>query len=248
MAKGLLAPLAAALAGCSGPLSIFATATPTASATPTRTPTVTPSATPTPTATSTPTITPTPSVTPTPTITPTPTFDFPDATVAEQAHCRYGPATAYLHAADLYPEDHGLVWNRNYSGTWLWVRFDKLSYACWVAASVLEVEGDIFSVVVTQTRLPQSSLYGPPKNVKADRRGDKLVISWDPVRMTEDDYRGYLIEATVCQSGFSIFMAVHVDGTSTTLKDEKGCSGKSSGVLYAVEKHGYTDPVKIPWP
>jgi hypothetical protein len=43
-------------------------------------------------------------------------------------------------------------------------------------------------------------------------------------------------------------MAVHTDDTSYVLTDESGCSGDSGGLLYTVEKHGYTDPVKIEWP
>lgn len=247
-----LSVLLLCLLGCKVPFSILAartptpTETPTATSTPTHTPTAT--ATKTPTQTPTPTITATPTITLTPSITPTPTFDFPDVTVKTQAHCRYGPAKAYLHAGDLYPGDHGLLWNRNYSGTWLWVRFDKLWYACWVAASVVEVDGDIFSVVVIQTRLPQSTLYGPPKDVWASREGDQVTVSWEPVSMTEDDYRGYLIEAYVCQEGSYLFMPVQVDGSSYTFTDQAGCRTASQGVLYAVEKHGYTDPVTIPWP
>jgi hypothetical protein len=66
--------------------------------------------------------------------------------------------------------------------------------------------------------------------------------------MTEDDYRGYLIEATVCQGGQLVWIAIAVDGTSYELTDEQTCSSASSGRVYTVEKHGYTDPVDIPWP
>jgi hypothetical protein len=164
------------------------------------------------------------------------------------AHCRYGAGKAYLHAADLYEGDHGLVWNRNYAGTWLWVRFDKLNYACWVAASVTDIEGDVFSISTYTPPLPKSTLYGPPQNVAATRSGDQVVVVWDEVWMTEDDDRGYLIEAKVCQNGYLIDIAVHTDGTSYTFLDERTCDGESKGRLYAVEKHGYTDPITIPWP
>src|SRR4030042_1450831 len=89
----LILGLAALSSGCAGVAAWFATPTPT----PTYTPTVTP----------TPTETPTPTMTPTPTHTPTPTFDFPDITVSvEQAHCRFGPGTAYLHAFTVYHGQH----------------------------------------------------------------------------------------------------------------------------------------------
>ena len=36
--------------------------------------------------------------------------------------------------------------------------------------------------------------------------------------------------------------------TSYTVKDEAGCPAPSNGQLYTVEKHGYSQPVEIPWP
>jgi hypothetical protein len=216
---------------------------------PTSTKTNTPTHTSTPTQTDTPTETPSPSITPSPTISPTPTLDFPDVIVnVGSAHCRFGPGKAYLHAADLYEGDHGLVWNRNYAGSWLWVRFDKLHYACWVAASVTAIEGDIFSVSVYMPPLPKSELYEPPKKVTANRSGDQVLVTWDEVWMTEDDDRGYLLQTRICQNGNLIDLAVHTNGNSYTFLDEKGCSDDSKGRLFAVEKHGYTDPISIPWP
>jgi uncharacterized protein YraI len=237
--------------GCQAVASLLATATPTPTATPTETPT--PTRTPTPTETSTPTLTPTatltPTITPTPSLTPTPTFDFPDITVSvEQAHCRFGPGTAYLHAFTAYLGQHAEVHGRNDWGTWLWVLFDGEPRHCWIATSVTQVDGDVRTVVVAQTRLPQSTLYGPPSSVRAARQGDQVIVTWEPVWMTEDDYRGYMIEAYVCQNGAYLWTAVAIDGTSATFTDQAGCSLPSSGRLYTVEKHGYTAPVPIPWP
>ncbi|HUS83709.1 MAG TPA: hypothetical protein VMX56_01070 [Anaerolineales bacterium] len=226
------------------------TPTPTITPTPTVTPTVTltPTATDTPTNTPTPTVTETPTITPTPTISPTATFDFPDITVLQQAHCRYGPGIAYLHAGDLYAGDHALVWNRNYDGSWLFIKPDKQEWPCWVSASVVSVEGDIFTVVVMHRRLPWSVLYGPPEKVWAERNGDKVTVSWTAVYMTEDDDRGYMIEARLCQNGYLFDIAVHTDTPSYTFTDEQTCEGESRGALFVVEKHGYTDAVIIPWP
>ena len=105
--------------------------------------TPTPTLTFTPTLTLTPTPTSTPTITPSPTITATPTYSFPVATVNKQAHCRYGPSTAYLHAADLFPGDIGTVRNRYVNSSWLYVKFDKLTYYCWVAPTVVDVVGDV---------------------------------------------------------------------------------------------------------
>jgi len=228
------------------------TALPTETSTPipsdTATITSSPTETNTPTITQSPSITPSPTISPSPTITLTPTFDYPDITVQMTAHCRYGPGTAYLHAADLYTDDRGQLWNRNYQGTWLWVKFEKLHYACWVAASVVSVEGDIFSVVPYFHPLPKSTLYGPVQAVIADRSGDTVTVLWDEVWMTDDDFRGYLIETQVCQNGFFIDVAYHTEKTAMNILDEQTCEQKSSGKLYAVEKHGYTNPITIPWP
>ena len=216
---------------------------------PTAANTITPTETPLPTLTDSPTVTLTPQNTHTPSITPTPTFDFPDVTVnVGSAHCRYGPGKAYLHAGDLFEGDHGQVWNRNYASTWLWVRFDKLRYACWVAASVTEIDGDISIISTYFPPLPKSSLYRPPHKIAATRSGDQVVVIWEEVWMTADDKRGYLIEAKVCQNGYMIDIAVHTDQASYTFLDEKVCDKLSKGKLYAVEKHGYTDSIPIPWP
>jgi hypothetical protein len=214
--------------------------------TPTSTETAQPSATHPPTATA--TITLTPTITATPTITLTPTYNFPDAMVLEQANCRYGPAKAYLYSHGLYTGDRAEIHGRNFSGGWLWIQPENLERHCWAAASVMEVIGDVMALKVVQSRLPESTLYEPPEDVEAERDGDQVTVSWEEVWMTEDDYRGYLIEATVCQDGNLVWMAVSVDGTSYTFTDEDTCSGESGGLLYTVEKHGYTAPFDIPWP
>jgi hypothetical protein len=230
------------------------TRTATSSYTPTLTATQTPTTTnpPTPTATATITRTPTQTSTPTqtltPSITPTPTFTFPTITALMQSNCRYGPGTAYLYAWGMYTGDSGQVWGRNDSGTWLWIQPDKIKYQCWISASVVEIHGDIFTLRVAPVRLPHSTLYGPPQGVTAIRDGNSVTVSWQPVSMTEDDNRGYMIQANVCQNGYLMWMAVATMDTTYTFTDESTCSERSNGLLYTVEKHGYTDPVPIPWP
>lgn len=220
-------------------------------ATPTQTATFTPTA--SPTTTSTPTITVTPSMSPTSTITPTPTFAFPSVTVNKQAHCRYGPAVAYLHAADLYPGDTGTVRGRFRYSSWLYVKFDKLNYFCWVAPSVVDVEGDLSKINFAELNLQSigSNQYGPPRNVTAVRDGNRVTISWDRMEMTKDKDRGYLIEAFVCQDGAYLWWTFSYPdqySTSYTVRDDPGCPAPSEGRLYTVEKHGFSKPVEIPWP
>lgn len=241
-----------------------ATLTPSHTPVPSATPTISPSptATPSPTPTSTSTLTPTASLTPmpsdTPTITPTPTRTLtPTATptyrpiaakVLVQANCRYGPGDAYLYEWGLYPEVRVDIIGRNDLGTWAYVKPWTYVDRCWVKASLLEIRGDIFEAPPYYSRLPFGELYQPPTNVRASRNGDEVMIAWDPVWMTEDDYRGYLIEAWLCQDGQLIFTPVRSDETLLVLRDEAGCSEKSGGRLYTAEKHGYTRWVLIPWP
>jgi hypothetical protein len=217
--------------------------------------TSTPKSTFTPTvgATLTPTITFTSTITFTPTITATPTFAFPNVTVNKQAHCRYGPSVAFLHAADLYPGDTGSVNGRfEYSG-WLFIKFDKLKYYCWVAPTVVDVVGDINTIKYIEPNLQSVgySNYGPPGNIKAVHNGDEVTITWDQVEMTTDQDRGYLIVAFVCQNGNYLWWtdSYHDQFTTTyTVKDEAGCSTPSEGLLYTVTKEGFSKPAKIPWP
>jgi hypothetical protein len=205
------------------------------------------------TATTLPTQTFTPTITPTPTITATPTFTFPSVTVNKQAHCRYGPSVAYLHAADLYPGEVGTVRARYIYSNWLYVKFDKLKYFCWVAPSVVDVVGDVKTVGYKELNLQSigSNMYGPPKGVTAVRNGNEVIINWEQVEMTKDDDRGYLLELFVCQKGNLIWWTDSYPDqykTSYEVRDEPGCNTQSSGKLYTVEKHGFSDPVEIPWP
>jgi len=215
--------------------------------------TETPTFTFTPEATSTPEFTFTPTITLTPTITATPTFTFPTVTVNKQAHCRYGPSVAYLHAADLYPGDVGTVRGRAFYSQWLYVKFDKIDYFCWVAPSVVKVDGDISSIKKIEPNLQSigSNMYGPPQNVDAYRDGDFVVITWDQMEMSQDKDRGYLIEAFVCQDGAYIWWTFSYPDQYTTeysVKDEAGCVAESYGRIYTVEKHGFSEPADIPWP
>lgn len=217
--------------------------------------TATPLPTATLTITRTSTITRTPTITATPTITLTPTFDFPMVVVSvAAAHCRYGPNQAYLHAADLYQGDRGTVRERWYLNGWLRVRFDKLTYHCWVAPGAVEVTGDLNTVIVLNqidlTRVGTNQ-YGPPQGLTASRKGNEVTISWNQMVMTEDKDRGYFIDMFVCQNGGYLWWPVSFPNqytTSYTVTDEAGCAQPSRGVIYTVEKHGYSQPETIPWP
>jgi hypothetical protein len=229
------------------------TLTPTITITHTPTLTETLTQTLTPTITFTPSITPTFTITATPTITPSRTFAFPSIVVNKQAHCRYGPAQAHLHAADLYAGDTGTVRGRFTSSNWLFVKLDKLNYYCWVAPSVVDVTGEVESLYYTEPVLPGPSIYyKAPGNIVATRNKNKVTITWDRVEMTKDKDRGYFLDLFVCDNKLLVWYPVSFPDqytTSFTVNDEKGCSQPSGGQIYTVEKHGYSTPRTIPnWP
>jgi hypothetical protein len=219
----------------------------------TSTVTDTPTQTFTSTSTFTPTITDTPTLTNTPTITLTPTYDFPKVRVNVPAlACRYGPSIAYLWHFDLHEGDTGVVWGRHANSVWLYVRMDNLPDACWVHPYYLDIEGDVSKMMFQQVRMPMTNaLYAAPTGVRAVRNGNEVTVSWNAVWMTLDDDRGYFLDVWVCQNGYPIWTPVSLPDqyhTEYTFTDEAGCSYPSGGKLYTVEKHGYPDPVVIPWP
>jgi hypothetical protein len=147
----------------------------------------------------------------------------------------------------------GTVRGRFIYSRWLYVKFDKLNYFCWVAPSVVDVVGDVSQIALKELNLQSigSNMYGAPTGVTAVRDGNKVTINWNQVVMTKDDDRGYLIEAFVCQDGAYLWWTFSYPDqftTSYTVKDEAGCPAPSSGLLYTVEKHGFSQPVTIPWP
>ena len=215
--------------------------------------TLTPS--PTPFQTSTPS--PTPTITRTLTI--TPTYEPARISILVTSACLYGPGSAYLYKYGLNATVWMTVIGRNMDGSWLNIKSanDPITNACWIKATLVKFDkGDIKDVPVVWTDLPYSTLYQPPSAVSANRVGNVVSIFWQPVYMTEDDYRGYLIEGWVCQKGTQVFLPIgYVTSFSQNksmmvvqVTDESGCDLPSSARIYSVEKHGYTDYRMIPWP
>jgi hypothetical protein len=216
-----------------------------------------------PTPTGTPTTTDTPTETPTPTL--TPTYSAPRIRVLMWSQCRYGPGVGYLYEYDLFEgnlmevigwreilaqKDEG-VWEPS---IWLYVRALGGVNICWVNSNLVKVyQGNIFDAPPYTARMPFSELYKPPKSVEAWREGNNVTVMWSSVWMTEDDYRGYLVEAWVCRGG-QLYLApvgykgVNVANPAVVIPDEPGCSEPSNARLYTVEKHGYTQWIRVPWP
>jgi hypothetical protein len=205
------------------------------------------------TQTQTTTLTPGVTETPVPTQTSIMIVPFLDGKVMEQASCRYGAGAAYLFEWGLYPGDNVRILNRNGDGTWVYVKPTTYNNECWVKATLLDFKGDVNNLEEYYSPLPYvyKRLYQPVRYLNVGRDGDEVVISWDPVWMTEDDDRGYLIEAWVCQDGkFKFFPISYFPYTITTaiIKDGSGCTQESHARFYTVEKHGYMPSIEISWP
>jgi hypothetical protein len=205
----------------------------------------------------------TPTITRTPTITPTPAP--PVVTILVHAACNFGPGGAYLYKYGLNETSWMEVIGRTLDGTWLLVQAVHATEPnpCWVKTDLVRFNdgGDVTThnlpIVSVDAMLPfATNLYRPPTGVQAFRTGSKVLIAWNAVRMTEDDYRGYLIEAWLCQGGQQVFkpfnyltsVKQNIDTLYYQVIDESGCLVPSSARIYTAEKHGYTGYIVIPWP
>ncbi len=216
-----------------------------ASATPA--PTGTASATPPPTRTPTATARPTQL----PSATPVPTYVNLRGRVLVRSNCRYGPGAPYLYKYGLVPGSNLEVIGRTDLGSWILVRAIGGNNPCWVKASLMEVKGEVMNVEPTYMPLPPSPYYGPPSGVSAQREGNEVHISWNPINLRAGDDQAaasYVVEAWVCQAGRLVFTPVGSYYPSATVPDEPGCSQPSHARLLGAEKHGYTRAVEIPWP
>jgi hypothetical protein len=220
------------------------TETPAETATPAATMTATPTLNPTSTRTPTQTLTPTKTLTPT--VTP---VESPVAVVkVGQANCRYGPGSCYLYADGLFQDDRAQVIGRNYASTWLLITLEKDGRSCWASSSTLEVSGDLTTVPLAQTSLPRTTESLQPSGVQAFRDGSSVTITWNQIHTNMRDARGYVLEVNVCQNGLLIPVCSQTDNTSIQFMDDTTCAAASSGKIYSVDTHGYTNPVDIPWP
>jgi len=74
--------------------------------------------------------------------------------------------------------------------------------------------------------------------------------------MSLDDYRGYLIEAWLCQGGAQIFdpisyvppLASNTRTLSIQVTDEPGCTLPSNARIYSAVKQGYSNWNNVSWP
>ncbi len=196
-----------------------------------------------------------PTITRTPSIANTP--EAPIITILIHAACNYGPGSAYLYKYGLLETSHMEVIGRNLEGTWLFVQGIHGWNPCWVRADQVHFDtGGLDAVPVASSILPYSTLYFPPQNLSSTRVGNKVTLFWSPVWMTEDDYRGYLIEAWVCQGRQMVFLPIIYfnmadqsrDLLAIEVIDEPGCLVSSSARIHTAEKHGYSGSKLFLWP
>ena len=161
--------------------------------------TVTPSV--TPLYTFTPSLTPT--ITNTPTI--TPTQEPPVVTVLEHSDCFYGPGSGYLYKYSVMAAS---PW-RWLVATWMAHGYTYRAWAAgsvWIQTALVKFNAaDSENIPIVYSTLPYANEYSSP-DATAQQNGDEVTISWKAVWISFDDYRGYLIEAWVCQGGTQVLV------------------------------------------
>ena len=246
------------------PPSLTPSFTSTFTVTPTSTETTT--FTITPTVTITPTFTLTSTISRTPTLTPTPAP--PMVSILVHAACNFGPGDAYLYKYGINATAWMEVIGQIQDDSWLLIDepYIPKKNPCWIRTGQVRFNdgGDVTThnlPVVDPDKIlwfSTTRLYRPPQGVTSIRVGSKVNVYWNAVRMTEDDFYGYLIEAWVCQGGQQVFRTYNpypyetvrqnVGLQSMQIPDEPGCSEPSHARIYTQEKHGVTGYVNIPWP
>ena len=175
--------------------------------------------------------------------------------------CYYGPSMAYLTKYTLAINTQMEAYGRSIDGLWINVRSLDQTKLCWLQLANVEVgTGDPAALPVLDPVLtPYSVKYkNPLAAVSTNRVGNEVSVFWLPIAMTESEYRGYLIEAWVCQGGQQVFIArshvpayasnQNIEMQAVLFIDEPGCTLPSRARIYAVEKNGYSMPNYMSWP
>ena len=195
-----------------------------------------------------------PAPTETPTQTPIPTVESLKAKViADKLSCRYGPGALYLYLYALNGTANIKLIGRTDANDWVWVDGTN---KCWVHSQFLEIDGDPKSlpIVYPGLKLPVSPYYPGPAWAKAEREGNSIEITWEPVPISPGKYENanmqqYLIEVWRCENGQIVFETLGTNYPAIKVEnDEPGCALPSHGRVFVQEKHGYGGPLEIPWP
>jgi len=177
-------------------------------------------------------------------------------TILAQSDCMYGPGEVYLYKYSVFPDNPMEAVGRNLDGSWLYIQAVGGWNPCWIqSASVNLPAGNIEALPVVYSTLPFSNQYNSP-DASAHRDSTEVTISWKADWMSLDDYRGYLIEAWLCQGGKQVFDPIGyvppLEGNTGTLSikvtDEPGCATPSMVHMYSAQKQGYSNWSNVPWP
>jgi hypothetical protein len=200
-------------------------------------------------------ISPTPSTTSPITASPASMLEPMPVTILAQSDCMYGPGVIYLYKYSVFPDNPTEAIGRNLDGSWLYIQAAGGWNPCWIqAASVKLMVGNIDTLPVVYSTLPFSNQYNSP-DASAHRDGTQVTITWKADWMSLDDYRGYLIEAWLCQGGKQVFdpisyippLASNTGTLSVKVTDEAGCSTLSMVRMYSAQKQGYSNWSNVPW-
>lgn len=173
--------------------------------------------------------------------------------IADKLSCRYGPGALYLYLYAINGTANIKLIGRTDANDWVWVDGTN---KCWVHSKFLEIDGDpqTLPIVYPGLKLPVSAYYPGPAWAKADREGNSITITWEPVpisagKFEDESMQQYLIEVWRCESGQIIFETLGTNYPAIKVtNDEIGCDIPSHGRVYLQEKHGFGGPVEIPWP
>jgi len=182
--------------------------------------------------------------------------DLPEVFVLEHSDCMYGPGTIYLYKYSVFPDNPMEALGRNMDGSWIYIQNLHGWNPCWIQATLVKLaSGDFNGLPIVYSKLPFDNEYNPP-NAIARRDGNEVTISWKAIWMSLDEYRGYLIEALVCQGGTQVFdpisyfppLAGNTGTLSVKVIDESGCPVPSSAQIYSAQRQGYSFSALVPWP
>lgn len=236
------------MAAVTGSLPPSQTALPTATLTPV--PTETPVPTLTPTETATPTETPTATPEPSPTATP---GALRGKVTGEQMACRFGPGNVYLFKYSVFRDTILEIIGRMEYGNYVLVQATKGKNPCWMHGDYIEPRGDLNHVPYVDPHIVMawSPYYGALTGVSAQRSGNTVTVYWNALQLRAGDDSEqipYVVEAWVCQDGEFVFQPVGAYTNAAEVRDEPGCDQPSYGRVFAAEKHGYTQWIRIDWP
>jgi hypothetical protein len=199
------------------------------------------------------TLTPEPTFTVTATAVPTYVVLRGRVTIA-QAVCHYGPGAPYLYKYGVYEGSNLEIIRRVIGHNYVEIRAIGGTNPCWVRQDYFDIQGDLQNVEPVRfedVKLPPSPYYGPLTGVSAQRDGDTVTVSWQPLVLKAGDsseQTPYIVEAWVCRDGEMVFEPAGGWENYISVVDEPGCSEASHAFVTAAEKHGYTHRVEVPWP